>query len=59
MNIEKIGPDRIEDDIRRIARYEGWCNRVENADLEDDEAASQARNNQERGTIIVRPLRVA
>jgi hypothetical protein len=35
-NIGKIGPDTIDDEIRRITRYEDWCNLVEDPDSEDD-----------------------
>jgi hypothetical protein len=58
--IGKVGPDKIDDDIRRITRYEEWCNLVEDSDSEDDEAATHDRNNEARRTIIVRPpLRAA
>jgi hypothetical protein len=53
--IGKVGPDKIDDEIRRITRYEEWCNLVEDSDSEDDEAVSHGRNNEARGTIIVRP----
>jgi hypothetical protein len=50
--IGKVGPDIIDDEITRITRYEEWCNLVE--------AVSHGRNNEARGTIIVRPpLRAA
>jgi hypothetical protein len=58
--IGKVGPDKIDDEIRRITRYEEWCNLVEDSESEDDEAVSHGRNNEARGTIIVRqPLRAA
>jgi hypothetical protein len=41
--------------FRRITRYEEWCNLVEDSESEDDEAVSHGRNNEARGTIIVRP----
>jgi hypothetical protein len=53
--IGKMGPDKIDDEIRRITRYEEWCNLVEDSESEDDEAVSHGRNNEARGTIIVRP----
>jgi hypothetical protein len=58
--IGKAGPDKIDDEIRRITRYEEWCNLVEDSESEDDEAVSHGRNNEARETIIVRPpLRAA
>jgi hypothetical protein len=58
--IGKVGPDKIDDEIGRITRYEEWCNLVEDSESEDDEAVSHGRNNEARGTIIVRPpLRAA
>jgi hypothetical protein len=58
--IGKVGPDKIDDEIRRITRYEEWYNLVEHSESEDDEAVSHGRNNEARGTIIVRPpLRAA
>jgi hypothetical protein len=58
--IGKVGPDKIDDEIRRITRYDEWCNLVEDSESEDDEVVSQGRNNEARGTIIVRPpLRAA
>jgi hypothetical protein len=58
--IGKVGPDKIDDEIRRITRYEEWCNLVEDSESEDDEAVSHGRNNEARGTIIVQPpLRAA
>jgi hypothetical protein len=60
MTIGKVVPDKIDDEIRRITRYEEWCNLIEDSESEDDEAVSFGRNNEARGTIIVRPpLRVA
>jgi hypothetical protein len=53
--IGKVGPDKIDDEIRRITRYEKWCNLVEDSESEDDEEVSHGRNNQARGTIIIRP----
>jgi hypothetical protein len=38
--IGKVGPDKIEDEIRRITRYEEWCNLVEDSESEDDEVVS-------------------
>jgi hypothetical protein len=58
--VGKVGPDEIDDEIRRITRYEEWSNVVEDSESEDDEAVSHGRNNEARGTIIVRPpLRAA
>jgi hypothetical protein len=58
--IGKVGPDKIDDEIRRITTYEEWCNLVEDSELEDNEAVGRGRNNEARGTIIVRPpLRAA
>jgi hypothetical protein len=53
--IGKVGPDTIDDEIRRITRYEEWCSLVEDSESEDDEAVSHGRNNEARGTIIVQP----
>jgi hypothetical protein len=58
--IGKAGPDKIDDEIKMITRYEEWCNLVEDSESEDDEAASEGRNSEARGPIIVRPpLRAA
>jgi hypothetical protein len=51
-NIRKMGPDEIDDEIRRIMRYGEWCNPVENSDSDDDGAVSQGPKIEERGTII-------
>jgi hypothetical protein len=56
MTIGKVGPDKIDDEIRRVTRYEEWCNLVEDSESDDDEVVSQGRNNEARGTIIVRPF---
>jgi hypothetical protein len=59
-SIGKVGPDKIDDEIRRITRYKEWCNLVEDSESEDDEAVSYSCNNEARKTIIVRPsLRAA
>jgi hypothetical protein len=50
--IGKVGPDKIDDEIRRITRYEEWYNLVEDSESEDDEAVSHGRNNEARGTIL-------
>jgi hypothetical protein len=47
--IGKVGPDKIDDEIRRITRYEEWCNLVEDSESEDDEEVSHGRNNEARG----------
>jgi hypothetical protein len=52
--IGKGGPDKINDKIRKITRYEEWVNYVQDSELEDDEAVSHNQNNEARGTIIVR-----
>jgi hypothetical protein len=58
--IGKVEPDKIDDEIRRITRYEEWGNLVEDSESEDDEVVSHGRNKEPRGTIIVRPpLRAA
>jgi hypothetical protein len=58
--IGEVGPDKIDDEIRTTTRYEEWCNLVQDSESDDDEAVSQGRNNEARGTIIVRPpLRAA
>jgi hypothetical protein len=54
-NIGKVGPDKIDDEIRRITRYEDWCNLVEDPESGDEGSVSHGRSNQARGTIIVRP----
>jgi ribonuclease HI len=54
--IGKVGPDKIDDEIRRMTRYEEWCNLVEDSELEDEETGSTGLNNEGRRTIIVRPL---
>jgi hypothetical protein len=56
--IGKVGPGKIDDEIRRVTRYEEWCNLVK--DSKSEEVVTQGRNNEARGTIIVRPpLRAA
>jgi hypothetical protein len=58
--IGKVGPDKIDDEISRVTRYEEWCNLVEASDSEDDEVVSQGSNSEARRTIIVQPpLRAA
>jgi hypothetical protein len=47
--------DKIDDDIRRITRYEDWCNLVEDPESGDEGSVSHGPSNQARGTIIVRP----
>jgi hypothetical protein len=58
--IGKVGPDTIDDEIRRITRYEEWCNLVEDSES-GDEAATHGRNNQARdhncSTTVARSLR--
>jgi hypothetical protein len=49
-NIGKMGPDKTDVEIRRITRYEEWCNLVENSDSEDGEAVSQGSKNEATGT---------
>jgi hypothetical protein len=58
ITIGKVEPDTIDDEIRRISRYEEeqWCNLVEDFESEDDEAVSPGHNNDARGTIFVRLL---
>jgi prolyl oligopeptidase PreP (S9A serine peptidase family) len=36
--VGKVGLEKIEDEIRRVPRYEEWCNLVEDSDAADDEA---------------------
>jgi hypothetical protein len=55
INIGKSGPDKIDDEIRRITRYEDWCNLVVDPESGDEVSASHDRSNQARWTIIVRP----
>jgi hypothetical protein len=60
MTIGNVGPEKIEDEIRRVITYEEWCNLVKDSESEDDDVVTQGRNNEARGTIIVRPpLRAA
>jgi hypothetical protein len=60
LTVGNVGSDKIDDEVGRVARYEDWCNLVEDSELEGDEVVSQSRNNAARGTIIVRPpLRAA
>jgi hypothetical protein len=51
--VGKVGPDKIDDEIRRVTGYEECCNLVEDSESEDDEVVSQGRNNEARGAIIV------
>jgi hypothetical protein len=41
--IGKVGPDKIDDEIRRISRYVEWCNFVDDSELGDDEVATHER----------------
>jgi hypothetical protein len=53
-NIGKVGPDKIDDEIRKITRYEDWCNLVEDPESGDEGSVSHSCSNQARGTIIGR-----
>jgi hypothetical protein len=35
--IGKVGPDKIDGEIRRVTRDDEWCNLVEDSESEDDE----------------------
>jgi hypothetical protein len=48
-NVGKVGPDKIVDEIRRITRYEDWCNLVEDPESGDEGSVSHDRSNQARG----------
>jgi hypothetical protein len=54
-NIGKVWPHQIDDEIRRMTRYEDWCNLVEDPESGDDGSVSHGRSNQATGIIIVRP----
>jgi hypothetical protein len=47
--IGNVGPDKIDDEIRRITRYEEWCNLVEDFELEDDDLVNQGRTMRQEG----------
>jgi hypothetical protein len=55
MTIGKVQPGKIDDEIRRITRYEEWFNLGEGSESEDDEAVSHGHNHEGRGTILVQP----
>jgi hypothetical protein len=44
----QVGPENIDDEIRRITRYEEWSNLVEDSESEYDEAVSHGHNNDAR-----------
>jgi hypothetical protein len=54
-NPGSVEPDKIDDAIPGITRYEGWCNLVEDPDSEGEGSVLQGRRDEERWTIIVRP----
>jgi hypothetical protein len=54
-NIEKIGPGKIDDEIRRMTRDEDWCNLVDDPDSEGGELVIQDRRKEARETIIAQP----
>jgi hypothetical protein len=59
ITIGQVGPDKIDNEIRKITRYEEWYNFVEDSKADDDEVATHGGNNEARGTIIVRlPLHI-
>jgi hypothetical protein len=53
-SVGKIGPDKIDHEIRRITRYEDLCNLVEDPESGDEGSVSHGHSNQARGTIIAR-----
>jgi hypothetical protein len=53
--IGKGGPDKLDDEIRRITIFKDGCNLVEASESVNDEAGTHGGNNEARETIIVRP----
>jgi hypothetical protein len=52
-NIGKMGPDKIDHEIRRITIYPKWCNLGEDSEWEEDKAVSHGDTNESRRPIIV------
>jgi hypothetical protein len=44
-----MGPVKIHAEIRRITRYEEWCNLVEDSNSEDDEAPAKVAAMRQEG----------
>jgi hypothetical protein len=45
-NIQMAGPEKTDEGISRIRRYEDWCNFLENPDSEYDGSVIQGRSNE-------------
>jgi hypothetical protein len=59
MNLAKtelgmMGPEKTAVEIRRITRYEEWCNLVEDPDMDNDDADSPGGTNEAGGIRIAR-----
>jgi hypothetical protein len=55
--VGKIGPDKVDDEIRRITRYDEWHNLVDEAESEDHGDTTVHDSSVPRGTMVVRPRR--
>jgi hypothetical protein len=55
--VGKIGPDKVNDGIRRITRYDGWHNLVGESESEDHSDTTVHDCSVQRGTIVVSPRR--
>jgi hypothetical protein len=53
--VGKVGPEKIDDEIRRVTRYEEWCNLVEDSESEDDEQHRKMRKNKHLKRIGAHP----
>jgi hypothetical protein len=53
--VEKIGLEKVNDEIRRIIRYDEWHNLVDDAESEDRGDTTLHDSSAMRATIVVRP----
>jgi hypothetical protein len=53
--VGKIGPEKVDDEIRRITKYDEWHNLVDEAESEDHGDTALHDFSVTRGTTVVRP----
>jgi hypothetical protein len=53
--IGNIGPDKVDDEIRRITRYGEWHNLVDESESDDHGDTTLHDSSGTRATIVVRP----
>jgi hypothetical protein len=51
--IAKVGPDKIDDEMRRVTRNKEWYNIVEDSESKDDKVISHCHHHEAGGTIIL------